>query len=124
MFIEKNFETIIKVWIIICVGARIFFKDIYVLYMHIIGILFYILYCYKKNRKIKVTVSLGTDKEMLEVPDVVNLKQEEAEKRLREKGFKYTIEEEFSETIEIGYVIRQTPEAKSKEEKGTEVTIL
>ena len=53
LFIEKNFENIIKVWIIICVGARIFFKDIYVLYIHIIGILFYILYCYKKNRKIK-----------------------------------------------------------------------
>jgi len=43
MFIEKNFETIIKVWIIICVGARIFFKDIYVLYMHIIGIFIIIL---------------------------------------------------------------------------------
>lgn len=77
----------------------------------------------KKNRKIKVTVSLGSDKEMVEVPDVVNLKQEDAEKRLREKGFKYTIQEEFSETIELGYVIKQDPSAKGKAEKGTEVTI-
>lgn len=77
----------------------------------------------KKNRKIKITVSLGSDKEMEKVPDVVNLIQEDAEKRLREAGFKYVIEEEFSETIEIGYVIRQNPVADSKEEKGTEVTI-
>ncbi len=77
----------------------------------------------KKNRKIKVTVSLGSDKEMIDIPDVVNLEQEEAQKRLREKGFKYVIEEEFSETIEIGYVIKQVPEANGKAEKGTEVTI-
>ncbi len=77
----------------------------------------------KKNRKIKITVSLGSDKEMIDIPDVVNLKQEEAEKRLRDSGFKYTIEEEFSETIEIGYVIKQEPEAKGKAEKGTEITI-
>ncbi|MBQ7986004.1 MAG: Stk1 family PASTA domain-containing Ser/Thr kinase [Clostridia bacterium] len=77
----------------------------------------------KKNRKIKVTVSLGSDKEMVEVPNVVDLEQEEAEKRLRENGFKYVIEEEFSETIEIGYVIKQEPSANEKAEKGTEVTI-
>ncbi len=77
----------------------------------------------KKNRKIKVTVSLGSDKEMIEVPDVVNLEQEEAEKRLRDSGFRYVIEEEVHETIEIGYVTKQEPSAKEKAEKGTEITI-
>ena len=77
----------------------------------------------KKNRKIKVTVSLGSDKEMIDIPNVVDLSREDAEKRLRENGFKYIIEEEFSETIEIGYVIKQEPEAKGKAEKGTEITI-
>ena len=51
LFIEKNFENIIKVWIIICVGARIFFKDSYVLYMHIIGILFIYYIVIKRTEK-------------------------------------------------------------------------
>lgn len=77
----------------------------------------------KKNRKIKVTVSLGSNSEEIPVPDVVNLTKEEAEKRLGEKGFKCTVVEEYSETIELGYVIKQTPDAEKKAKKGTEVKI-
>lgn len=77
----------------------------------------------KKNRKIKVTVSLGSNSDEILIPDVVNLKSEDAKKRLEEKGFKCKTEEEFSETIELGYVIKQTPEGNKKAAKGSEVTI-
>lgn len=77
----------------------------------------------KKNRKIKITVSLGSDVMKIDVPNVVNLKAEEAQMRLKEKGFTYVVEEEFSDTIEVGYVIRQTPESGNKAAKGSEVTI-
>ena len=77
----------------------------------------------KKNRKIKVTVSLGAENDEISIPDVVSLTTEEAKKRLEEKGFKCNVQEEFSETIEFGYVIRQTPDKNSKAKKGTEVTI-
>lgn len=53
LYIEKNFETIVKIWIVICISSGIFFKDIYVLGMHIIGILFLIIY-YKKIKEISV----------------------------------------------------------------------
>ncbi len=77
----------------------------------------------KKNRKIKVTVSsLGEDGEKL-VPDVENLKYEEAKKRIEDAGFKCVIVEEFSETIEFDYVIRQSPKEGTRLEKGDEVTI-
>ena len=77
----------------------------------------------KKNRKIKVTVSLGAENDEITVPDVVNLTSEEAKKRLEEKGFKCVIQEEFSETIEFGYVIKQSPEQNRKAKQGSEVTI-
>lgn len=53
LYIEKNFEAIVKIWIVICISSGIFFKDIYVLGMHIIGILFLIIY-YKKIKEISV----------------------------------------------------------------------
>ena len=37
--------------------------------------------------------------------------------------FKCEVEQEFSETIQFGYVIRQSPEPKKKAEKGSRVTI-
>lgn len=77
----------------------------------------------KKNRKIKVTVSLGTDKEMVIVPDVVELEQKEAEKLLRENGFKYIVKDAISDAVEVGYVVKQEPEGSDKVEKGTEITI-
>ena len=53
LYIEKNFEAIVKIWIVICISSGIFFKDIYVLGMHIIGILFLMIY-YKKIKEVSV----------------------------------------------------------------------
>lgn len=78
----------------------------------------------KKNRKITVTVSSGlTDGELVIVPDVENYTYEDAKKRLEEAGLKCKKEEEFSETIQYNYVIRQTPKNGSKVSSGFEVTV-
>lgn len=53
LFIEENFEAIVKVWIVISTSSGIFFKDIYVLGMHIILILFLMIY-YKKIKEVSV----------------------------------------------------------------------
>ena len=79
----------------------------------------------KKNRKIKVVVSLGNGEEEKKnkVPKVEGLKQKEAEKLIKDAGLKCVVVEEVNEDIEVGYVIRQSPKVDSLLEKGEEVTI-
>ncbi len=77
----------------------------------------------KSGRAITVTVSSGPDGEVIEVPDVVDLSVEDAEKRLRNAGFNCVIEEESSNTVDKGKVIRQEPKAEEKLKKGEDVKI-
>ncbi len=58
------------------------------------------------------------------VPDVTNMKTEKAEKKLKEKGFKYTVESKESDEIDEGYVIKTTPKAGSSKKKGSIITII
>lgn len=77
----------------------------------------------KKNRKIKITVSATGEGGEKSIPDVENLKYEDAKERLEDAGFKCVMVEEFSETIQYGYVIRQSPKGGKPAERGAEVTI-
>lgn len=77
----------------------------------------------KKGREIKVTVSSGTEDTEKAVPDVENRTQEEAEKMIKEAGLKCKAVEKYSETIQYGYVISQSPKAKTKVADGYTVTI-
>ncbi len=78
----------------------------------------------KKNRKITITVSSGlTDGEFVMVPDVENYTYEDAKKRLEEAGLKCNKIEEYSETIEVGRVIRQSPKKGLKVSDDFEVTL-
>jgi len=77
----------------------------------------------KKNRKITVTVSQGNADDLITVIDVENLTEDEAKAKLEKAGFVCKTEEEFSESIQFGYVIRQSPHPKEKAEKGSTVTI-
>ncbi len=77
----------------------------------------------KKNRKITVTLSSAGEGAELKIPDVENLKYEDAKKRLEAQGFKCELVEEFSETIQYGYVIRQSPKAGEDAEKGDTVKV-
>lgn len=77
----------------------------------------------KKGREIKVTVSSGTEDTEKIVPDVENRTQEEAEKMIKEAGLKCKTVEKYSETIQYGYVISQSPKAKTNVAEGYTVTI-
>lgn len=61
---------------------------------------------------------------LIEVPDVVGKDEATAEQTLKDKGFKVTKDYEYSDTVEAGKVISQTPEADAKKTKDTRVTIV
>ncbi|HUR48838.1 MAG TPA: Stk1 family PASTA domain-containing Ser/Thr kinase [Acidimicrobiales bacterium] len=59
-----------------------------------------------------------------EVPDVTNLPEADARRRLEAEGFEVTVDKEESATVESGRVIRTNPEAGSSAELGSSVTIV
>ena len=61
---------------------------------------------------------------LIAVPDVVGEDEATAEQTLKDKGFKVTKDYEYSDTVEAGKVISQTPEADEKKTKDTRVTIV
>ena len=61
---------------------------------------------------------------LIAVPDVVGEDEATAEQTLKDKGFKVTKDYEYSDTVEAGKVISQTPEADEKKTKDTRVTII
>lgn len=78
-------------------------------------------YNVKEKTKISVVVSLGT--EVVKVPKVTGLKQEEAIESLKERNLVEEIVEETSTKVEAGYVIRQDPEANKEVNSGSTVKI-
>jgi len=70
---------------------------------------------------VTLTVSDGPGDAL--VPDVVRLSQREAERALREAGFKVTVKREPSETIPEGRAARTSPSSGVRAEKGALVTL-
>lgn len=60
----------------------------------------------------------------IKVPDVTDIALEKAIQKLEKAGFKYTTEEEASDEIEKGNVIRTKPAAGSTRKKGSTITIV
>lgn len=62
----------------------------------------------------------------IEVPDVSNLNVAQAEARLKDSGFTINEEQEeqTSDTIEEGYVIKTNPQSGVKRKKGTPITLV
>ena len=79
-------------------------------FLTMIGLIFY--FNYRNNASVVI------------VPDVSNMKTENAEKKLKAKGFKYTIESKESDDVDEGYVIKTTPKAGSSKKKGSVITII
>lgn len=57
------------------------------------------------------------------VPDVVGMTEEKAAARLKEAGFKYTVEGIYSEDVDKGEVVEQTPEGNTQSSTRTPVII-
>ncbi|MER6824918.1 Stk1 family PASTA domain-containing Ser/Thr kinase [Streptosporangium sp. NPDC000563] len=69
------------------------------------------------------TVRIYVPKEAMEVPSVVNLTVEDATRALKEAGFKAKISEQPSD-LPKGTVLSQSPEAGSKYQPGTTITLI
>lgn len=77
----------------------------------------------KKDSIIKVVVSAG--EEQVEMPDFRDYEVTNIKQVLISQGFTdYTINEEYSETFEKGYLIRQSPAAGTKISKNTKIDII
>ncbi len=74
-----------------------------------------------KGSKVTLTASAGT--QGVEVPNVVELTFDEANTQLVSKGFLVNKTEGYSDTIETGRVISQTPAEGNKAPKGSVITV-
>lgn len=77
----------------------------------------------KKSSVVNVIVSGG--EETFTMDDFRDYERTSIEQRLATEGFtNYKILEEFSDTVEVGYLISQSPKAKTEIKKDTEITIV
>ena len=74
----------------------------------------------KKGTEVEYILSLG--EENIAVPNVIGTSQSAATRELQNSGFKVSVTESYSESIEAGLVINQSPHG-GKLEKGGTVTI-
>ena len=65
----------------------------------------------------------GGSSEQIEVPNVVGQTQDSAANLLQASGFKVSVEQSYSDSVEKGKVISQDPTSGSKKAKGTTVKI-
>lgn len=71
----------------------------------------------------KETTAISTDSKQAIVPECAEVTQEEAVKLIEAAGLDYEIKEVEDESKTAGMVIRQTPEAGAKVDKGTKITL-
>jgi serine/threonine-protein kinase len=75
-----------------------------------------------KGSTVRLTVSSG--KEQVPVPNVVDKDRVEAANELGNAGFRVTSQQEESETVDEGKVIRTSPAAGARLERGSTVTMV
>lgn len=79
----------------------------------------------EKDSSITVTVSMGKEYILMEVPDLSNVKQEDALKMLEEAGLQVgAVSEEFHDTVAKGCIISQSQLVGLKVEEGTTVDMV
>ena len=72
---------------------------------------------------VSIIVSSGPEENGVEVPDLVGKTQDAANSAIKDAGFKTgTVKEDYSDTVEKGKVISQSPSAGSKVEKDNSIS--
>ena len=77
----------------------------------------------RKDSEIKLVISIGSSGGNISVLDVKGKTAEEALTMILEQGLAYAVFEEYSDTVEAGRVIRQTPIAGTKLNRDDIVTL-
>jgi len=78
----------------------------------------------KVKRDSTVTVYVSTGPPIVAVPDVVGKSQDEASSILTKAGFKLDLEQDYSDTVPAGSVIRQDPVARASVAKFSTVKLV
>ena len=78
-------------------------------------------YNVKEGSTISVVVSLGQN--LVKVPKVTGLTQEDAKKQLEDLGLIVNVEETYSSKVEAGYVIEQSVKENEEIDAGESITI-
>jgi eukaryotic-like serine/threonine-protein kinase len=71
-----------------------------------------------------VKLVVGVEQKKQAVPNVVGMKQSDAETALKDDGFVVNVAQEASSEVKSGYVIRQSPLANQRVLEGSTVTIV
>lgn len=71
-----------------------------------------------------ITVVVSNGKKLLLIPSVVGFSYDVAEELIEDSKLSFKISREYSDTVPVGTVIAQFPEASSQVEEGTDVTIV
>jgi serine/threonine-protein kinase len=77
----------------------------------------------KVNKNTTITLSISSGPDTVEVPNVVGIDQVEAANAIESAGFTVNVKKSYSDTIEAGKVISQSPSGASTANPGTSVTI-
>jgi serine/threonine-protein kinase len=76
------------------------------------------------GKAIDIYVSTGKDMTKIPVPNVSGMTKDEAFKALQDAGFEVTTNESYSESVESGKIVEQSPEADNLLIAGEKVTII
>ncbi|MCD8020722.1 MAG: Stk1 family PASTA domain-containing Ser/Thr kinase [Clostridiales bacterium] len=76
-----------------------------------------------EGTKVKLTMGQNEDDQQIEVPALVNYTEEEAREVLEALGLEMESVYANSDTVEAGYVIRQSPKGGSLVDKGFTITV-
>ncbi len=77
----------------------------------------------RKGEDVSLVVSIGTSGGDISVPDVTKMAFDEAINKISDKGLNYAVIEEYSDEIEEGKIIRQTPLKGTKLNENDIVTL-
>lgn len=72
----------------------------------------------------KVTLVVSSGQAAVEVPDVVGKEEAEAAQELRNAGFKVSIDTDYDDEVEEGYVISQSPAGGEQAAENTNITLI
>ncbi len=77
----------------------------------------------KKNEPVSLVVSIGKSNGDIEVPDLTNLTFDDAISKLSEKNLTYNVVEGYSDSVQAGRIIRQTPLKGTKVKEDEVITL-
>ena len=77
----------------------------------------------KVNKNTTITLSISSGPDSATVPNVIGIDQVEASNAIESAGFKVSVKKAYSDTVEAGKVISQSPSGSSATTPGATVTI-